>query len=272
MMGEEKEKTEEQSLISIETIKKERINKILIFVTLATVVSVSSSIAAMFVINSAKNKKERIESENIANMMQETQEVQKDAVKLSLPVYSEEAKERMKNIYASDDGEKVAYLTFDDGPSENITPQILETLRSQGVKATFFVLGSRVEIYPNLVKQEYEEGHYIANHGYSHIYTSVYGSAWAVLNEYNNTDRIIREAIGNDQYISHLFRFPGGSEGGNYTDIKNEAKVLLEQNNIAYINWNCLTNDAVGTPTHESLIENLKATSNRKKQNSYIDA
>ena len=81
------------------------------------------------------------------------------------------------------------------GPSSNITPQILETLRNENVKATFFVLGSRVELYPELVKQEYEEGHYIANHGYSHVYTNIYSCKEAVLEEYNNAEMKIKAAI-----------------------------------------------------------------------------
>lgn len=60
-----------------------------------------------------------------------------------------------------------------------------------------------------------------------------------------------------------MFRFPGGSEGGKYAKVKNKAKTVLEENNIAYINWNALTNDSVGKPTYESLIADLKSTSAR---------
>lgn len=102
-----------------------------------------------------------------------------------MPVYSEEAKNRMNNIYSSE--EKIAYLTFDDGPSKSVTPLILDLLKQENIKATFFVLGARVDLNPSIVKREYEEGHFIANHGYSHIYSNIYASTGAVLDEYNKT-------------------------------------------------------------------------------------
>lgn len=68
-----------------------------------------------------------------------------------------------------------------------------------------------------------------------------------------------------EEYNSHLFRFPGGSEGGKYKKVKNEAKTVLAQNNIAYINWNALTNDSVGKPTYESIIAEIKKTSSGKQ-------
>lgn len=63
--------------------------------------------------------------------------------------------------------DKKAYLTFDDGPTTKATSKILDILKSENVKATFFVVGKHVKEYPELVKREYEEGHYIANHGYN---------------------------------------------------------------------------------------------------------
>ena len=74
-----------------------------------------------------------------------------------LPVYSENAKKKLKSLYTDDT--KVAYLTFDDGPSQTVTPQILDLLKQEDIKATFFVLGSRVKANPDLVKREYQEGH-----------------------------------------------------------------------------------------------------------------
>ncbi len=93
-----------------------------------------------------------------------------------------------------------------------------------------------------------------------------------MLEEYYKTENIIRQAIGNEEYSSHLFRFPGGSQGGTYASVKEEAKALLAENEVAYINWNALTNDAVGTPTAESIMENLKATCERKKYCGCINA
>ncbi len=159
-----------------------------------------------------------------------------------LPQYNPNSVQQIKNIYGSD--EKQVYLTFDDGPTQAITPQILDILKEEQVPATFFVLGSRVELNPDLVKRAFEEGHYIANHGYSHTYSQIYASSQAVIDEYNATERAIQEAIGISEYHSYLFRFPGGSSGGKYHNIKAEAKQILANNGIASTNWNCLNGDA----------------------------
>lgn len=252
-------------LVNKNVFKRDTIYKVVTFASLAIVVMASSSIAGIMFASSSKKEIEEKTEETPVVVEEEKKEVK-------LPQYTEEAKERMKTIYDNTGDEKIAYLTFDDGPSEKITPQILDILKNEEVKATFFLLGSRVELYPDLVKREFEEGHYIANHGYSHVYTSIYSSAQAVLDEYNKTEEKIKEALQIPEYSSHLFRFPGGSEGGKYKKVKNDAKGVLESNNIAFINWNCLTNDSVGKPTYESIIKDFKITQNRKKQDSCSNA
>lgn len=62
---------------------------------------------------------------------------------------------------------KVA-LTFDDGPDLRYTPQLLDILKAEGITATFFVLGERVEWYPSVIKRIYAEGHLLANHSRTH--------------------------------------------------------------------------------------------------------
>ena len=257
-------------LIDKEAERRKKLNKVLIYGILAIIVIATSSIAGVFFAK-ANNEKmiaqyySKNNEEQEENMV-EVEEVQDETKTFSFPVYSEDAKNRMNSIYIADSDEKIAYLTFDDGPSSNITPQILQTLENEGIKATFFVLGNRAELYPEIVKQEYDAGHYIANHSYSHEYARVYASPNAVLEEFNRTEKAIQEAIGNPDYHTYLFRFPGGSEGGQYKAVKSKAKELLEENNIAYINWNALTNDAVGKPTAESIISDLKSTVGDKKR------
>lgn len=175
-----------------------------------------------------------------------------------LPVYSENAKKAMKNIYKID--KKIAYLTFDDGPSQTVTPQILDLLKQENVPVTFFVLGKNVKANPDLVKREYQEGHYIANHGYSHDYASIYKSIDNIIKEYNKTETAIQKAIGVKEYQSHLFRFPGGSNGGKYANLKQKAKEELHKQNISFIDWNALTSDAAGANTKEKIVKNLKTS------------
>lgn len=263
---EDVEQTDSKELLDTRVIKRELINKILV-IGLITVIIVVTSCIAGIIISKAHNEKmikqyyASIE-ENMKIIKEEEEKRQKEEEerRKKYPIYEENAKNRMNNIYSSENEEKIAYLTFDDGPSKQVTPQILQILQEEGIKATFFVLGSRVERFPELLKQEYESGHYIANHGYSHDYGSIYSSPNAVLDEYNHTESLIKRAIGHEEYNSYLFRFPGGSEGGKYADIKNEAKGLLQENNIAYINWNSLTSDAVGHPTYESIVNDLKSS------------
>ena len=176
---------------------------------------------------------------------------------------TEEEKEfinSINNIYNGE--EKRVFLTFDDGPTEEVTTHILDILDKYNIKATFFVLGTRVKQNPDILKREYEAGHYIANHGYSHKYSSVYKSADAVLEEYNRTENAIRDALGNDSYSSNLFRFPGGSHGGPYEKVKKEARSKLNEYGIAYLDWSALTYDAEGAKTKDDILKNLKETIN----------
>ena len=175
-----------------------------------------------------------------------------------LPKLTEAGIENMNHIYSSDT--KRAFLTFDDGPSSN-TNQILDILNERGIKATFFVLGSNVEKKPEVVKRMYDEGHFIANHGYSHVYETIYQSPQAVLDEYNKCNQLVRDAIGEQEYNSHLFRFPGGLVGGKYADIKNQANDLLLQNNIVHVDWNALNGDSETTsPTIEYEMQRIQET------------
>ena len=183
-----------------------------------------------------------------------------------VPVFNENAPQLIKDIYYSD--EKQVYLTFDDGPSKDITPQILDILKENDVKATFFVLGSRVELYPDMLNREYEEGHYIANHGYSHKYSQIYQNKDTTFEEYRVTEEIIKNALNNQDFNTYLFRFPGGSSGGRYESVKSQARDLFREYGIAFTNWNCLTGDAENKTTAEACINEMIRT--KGDQNSII--
>lgn len=175
-----------------------------------------------------------------------------------IPEYNENAQQEITQLYYSP--EKVAYLTFDDGPSANITPQILDTLKAEGVPATFFVVGQRVRLYPHLVKRAYDEGHYIANHSNTHAYSKIYESVDTVFGEYIDCENAVRDALGIPDYRMFLFRFPGGSAGGRYASVKADAKTLLNSYGVVHTNWNCMTGDAEGKNTVEDQMNELKLT------------
>lgn len=203
----------------------------------------------------------------LAQMIEQKNELDKKAKeeaerKAKIPQLTEQGKQNIKNIYKSET--KRVFLTFDDGPSIN-TNDVLNILKENDIKATFFVLGKQVEYFPETTKRIYDEGHYIANHGYSHIYKNIYNTPEQVLTEYNQCNEIIAKTIGIPEYNSHLFRFPGGSIGGKYAKIKEQAISLLEQNNILHVDWNALTGDSEKVnPTEEYLMNNLQQTTNEK--------
>ncbi len=160
--------------------------------------------------------------------------------------------------------EKIAYLTFDDGPNTQVTPKILDILKEEDVKATFFVIGKYVEMHPEIVKREYEEGHYIANHGYDHNNSILYKDKESFMNEVEKTDMAIGSAIGVEDYCSHIFRFPNGFMSPSNKAKKKEALNILSEMNYTYIDWNCLNNDSVKKYSKQELMNNLKKTSKNK--------
>jgi cellulose synthase/poly-beta-1,6-N-acetylglucosamine synthase-like glycosyltransferase/peptidoglycan/xylan/chitin deacetylase (PgdA/CDA1 family) len=108
-------------------------------------------------------------------------------------------------IHSAGEGpEKVLALTFDDGPDDRFTPQILDILKSRQVPATFFVVGSQAERLPGLLKRTYADGHEIGNHTYSHPNLAATSLERTRL-ELNATQRIIQHAVG---VSTILFRPP----------------------------------------------------------------
>lgn len=205
---------------------------------------------------------EQAEAEKKAEKEREEQaKIQERIQKTSQP-FNEEQQYNILHIYKSDT--KRVFLTFDDGPSETVTPLILDLLKEENVPATFFTLGTNVKRHPEIVRREFDEGHYVANHGYSHKYSAVYASPQATFDEYNYTENAIKEALENENYKSNLFRFPGGSNGGYYDSLKQESKALLRENGIVHLDWNCLSKDAEGAHSTESLIQNIKDTADGK--------
>ncbi|GCL70945.1 polysaccharide deacetylase [Paenibacillus naphthalenovorans] len=120
--------------------------------------------------------------------------------------------------------EKIIALTFDDGPDPADTPAILDLLRQYEAKATFFVIGKRVEKHPELVKRELREGHEIANHTYSHPYFKQKIAGEKIRDEILKAERSILEATG---HKPSLFRPPGGYYGDNLVDASKKSGYLV---------------------------------------------
>jgi peptidoglycan/xylan/chitin deacetylase (PgdA/CDA1 family) len=100
-------------------------------------------------------------------------------------------------------------LTFDDGPLPPYTTRILETLASECVKATFFMVGRMVRGYPSLVRRVYNEGHTVANHSQNHPFTFNKMTVDQAAQEIEDGDASLRSALGDPKAISPFFRIPG---------------------------------------------------------------
>ncbi|MCL6433491.1 MAG: polysaccharide deacetylase family protein [Leptolyngbyaceae cyanobacterium HOT.MB2.61] len=120
------------------------------------------------------------------------------------------------------DGEKVVALTFDDGPWENTTEQVLDILKQNDIKATFFWVGQALQKNPEIARKVVADGHSIGNHTWRHIMENV--NEVTAAEEFNNTARLIYETTG---LRTNLFRPPGGNlEGSMAPYAKNQKSVI----------------------------------------------
>lgn len=173
----------------------------------------------------------------------------------------------MLKIYP-DNGDKICYLTFDDGPTNSITPQILDTLRKYNIKATFFEVGSLIKANPDMARRVYEEGHLIANHSYKHEYKELYATEDSFMTEITQTDELIQQIMDPGEEHFKLIRFPGGSyNAGSYGAKKQQYKESLKEAGYYYADWNALSGDAEGgKKTADQLVEYTKKTAGTKNK------
>jgi len=154
---------------------------------------------------------------------------------------------------------KIAYLTFDDGPSKN-TELILDILKENNVHATFFIISPYIEPHIQFIKRAYEEGNAIGNHTADHEFKYVYTCEESFFKSFNKQQEFIKEVTGSDCTI---FRFPGGSHN---TIVKNSRgkdftkNITFKLNDIGVnvYDWNVDSGDAKGNNIPAStLIQNI---------------
>lgn len=143
------------------------------------------------------------------------------------------------------DGEKVVYLTFDDGPSEN-TKKVLDILEQYNAKATFFITGANEECRP-YIREAYNAGHTIGLHTYTHNYSEVYASEKAYFEDLERVGKVAQEQIG---YVPRFIRFPGGSS--NMVSAKYNKGIMtklvgeVQKRGYQYYDWNLDSGDGAG--------------------------
>ena len=145
-----------------------------------------------------------------------------------------------KALWRTDRHERAVYLTFDDGPIPEATPFILEVLRTEGIKATFFVVGDNVRKYPELFQQILDEGHCVGNLTHNHI-----GGLRHTIKEYSyNVEK------ANAYIHSKLMRPPHGwMRLSQYAWLSRKFKVVM---------WDVVTRDYSKWLTAEDVVDNVK--------------
>lgn len=175
---------------------------------------------------------------------------------------SEFAKKEDEEIKAAEHAEKLAnatgvvYLTYDDGPGD-YTNTLLDVLKKYDVKATFFVTGRGED---DVIRREYEEGHTVALHTWSHNYAYLYAS---VANYYADLQQVsdrVKNITGEE---SKLIRFPGGSSNTVSARYDGRSHIMstltrdVEAKGYAYFDWNVDSDDAGRAKTADTVYNNV---------------
>lgn len=164
---------------------------------------------------------------------------------------------------------KVAYLTFDDGPSKNTT-KILDVLKKYNIKATFFVNGREDEFSFKVYERIIKEGHTLGNHSYSHDYSYIYSNMNNFIDDFDKLQKLIKS---NYNYEMKIARFPGGSnntisENHHYNIMPDLSKLLIVRG-YTYFDWNIDSNDSTSiAPSRDYIINSV--LENSKETNSAI--
>ena len=148
------------------------------------------------------------------------------------------------------------YLTFDDGPSVH-TPRLLDVLKKYNVKATFFVTGSGDD---STILREYQEGHTVALHTFTHDYAFVYQSE---ANYFDDLTRIQNRVKNITGVAPTLIRFPGGSSNTISSKYDGGQRIMsklvksVAERGFTYFDWNISSGDAGGATTSDAVFNNV---------------
>ena len=136
-----------------------------------------------------------------------------------------------ENECITENDKKIIYLTFDDGPSYKVTNNVLDILKENDVKATFFLIGNQIKDKEDVVKRIYDGGHSIGLHTYTHNFRKIYCDEDQFIEEMMTCRSEIEEVIG---IAPNIIRFPGGS----YKHLSKSYLKKLHDNNFRVYDWN----------------------------------
>ena len=198
-------------------------------------------------LSSGKKDAKKEPSETVqADAEKTTQSAETSAESAAETTIEEETTPTIAQNVQVPDGAKIVYLTFDDGPSE-ITTQLLDVLDTCNVKATFFVVGKRVEMYPDQTNDIISRGHAVGLHSYDHDYHNVYASLECFADSTLQAQAALQEVTGT---TTLLYRFPGGTSNSVHKEISDISMTAcinwLTENGFTYVDWNVDSGDAEG--------------------------
>ncbi|MGX8795599.1 polysaccharide deacetylase family protein [Fusibacter sp. JL298sf-3] len=163
--------------------------------------------------------------------------------------------------------DKVIYLTFDDGPSDKVTPELLDLLDYYDIKATFFVTGYQVKKNPDILKDIVNRGHAVGNHSATHDYYKIYQNLDTFKEDFETNQELIFNAVG---FYPTLYRFPGGVLTAHNIagkEIKQTYETYLWDQGVQYFDWNVDSRDAsVNLPSVTTIRSNLLYQLRNKKK------
>lgn len=150
-------------------------------------------------------------------------------------------------IKCGNTNEKIIALTFDDGPDEDFTPQILDILKKYNVKATFYVIGEKVQYNKKIIKREFEEGHEIGNHTYTHINVSKNGYN-KINKEIGDTQSAVKSVTG---VYPKTFRPP-------YRAISRDMCEIIKKKDMNIVLWSYVDARDWESPGVNSIIKSIE--------------
>ncbi|APY08703.1 polysaccharide deacetylase family protein [Winogradskyella sp. J14-2] len=145
---------------------------------------------------------------------------------------------------------KELYLTFDDGPTPEITDWVLQTLQEYDAKATFFCIGKNIESHPDIFHSILKQGHCVGNHTYNHL------KGWKTntkdyIDDVKRTQNLINSKIKNHRFsFEDIFRPP-------YGKFKSKQSKALQKLGYKIVLWDVLSYDWDASVSEEACLENI---------------
>lgn len=253
--------------------KKANVKKVIVILIACLTITGVVSTTWAYVDNQKRIKAEQLKIEEEKRKAEEEKKKYTVGVTHEGKKYSYDANiiaDKLSKYDYSNNGDKIVFLTFDDGTSTTNTPKVLEILKGEDVKATFFLTGQNIEYggeeARNLVKREFDEGHAIANHSYSHDVKKLYPNRKlnidAFKSDFEKNDKLLKDILGK-YFSTRVIRCPGGYMSWKGMEPLDE---YLTDNDMISIDWTSLNADAEGKRKNAKELLNYTIKTSKGKE------